>query len=85
MKEGSLIPKEARRFFRQIISPLGFYHSHSICYRDLKPENLLLDDKKQPQGGGFRNGFPAAAVQHAGDELRFASLRLSGGHQWEEV
>ena len=37
--------KEARKFFRQIISALDFCHCHSICHRDLKPENLLLDDK----------------------------------------
>lgn len=45
VKKGRLTPKEAKRFFRQIISALDFCHSHSICHRDLKPENLLLDDK----------------------------------------
>lgn len=36
VKKGRLTPKEARRFFRQIISALDFCHSHSICHRDLK-------------------------------------------------
>lgn len=68
VKKGRLTPKEARKFFRQIISALDFCHKHSICHRDvsnlfalempflisclflsltwqLKPENLLLDDK----------------------------------------
>ncbi|XP_076313287.1 serine/threonine-protein kinase BRSK2-like isoform X6 [Tachypleus tridentatus] len=45
VKKGRLTPKEARRFFRQIISALDFCHSHCICHRDLKPENLLLDEK----------------------------------------
>uniref|UniRef100_A0A3B3HRL7 Protein kinase domain-containing protein n=1 Tax=Oryzias latipes TaxID=8090 RepID=A0A3B3HRL7_ORYLA len=45
VKKGRLTPKEARRFFRQIMSALDFCHSHSICHRDLKPENLLLDEK----------------------------------------
>uniref|UniRef100_A0A8C1RPC0 BR serine/threonine kinase 2 n=1 Tax=Cyprinus carpio TaxID=7962 RepID=A0A8C1RPC0_CYPCA len=45
VKKGRLTPKEARKFFRQIISALDFCHSHSICHRDLKPENLLLDEK----------------------------------------
>ncbi|XP_037797338.1 serine/threonine-protein kinase BRSK1-like, partial [Penaeus monodon] len=35
VKKGRLTPKEARRFFRQIISALDFCHSHSICHRDL--------------------------------------------------
>ncbi|XP_077062322.1 serine/threonine-protein kinase BRSK1 isoform X3 [Siphateles boraxobius] len=45
VKKGRLTPKEARKFFRQIISALDFCHSHSICHRDLKPENLLLDER----------------------------------------
>lgn len=32
VKKGRLTPKEARRFFRQIISALDFCHSHSIWY-----------------------------------------------------
>jgi BR serine/threonine kinase len=45
VKKSRLTIKEARKFFRQIISALDFCHSHLICHRDLKPENLLLDDK----------------------------------------
>ncbi|XP_060636440.1 serine/threonine-protein kinase BRSK1 isoform X4 [Anolis sagrei] len=45
VKKGRLTPKEARKFFRQIVSALDFCHSYSICHRDLKPENLLLDEK----------------------------------------
>ena len=48
VKKGRLTPKEARRFFRQIISALDFCHSHSICHRDLKPENLLGRRYVQP-------------------------------------
>lgn len=44
VSKGRLSIKEARKFFRQIISALDFCHCHSICHRDLKPENLLLDD-----------------------------------------
>lgn len=45
VSKGRLSIKEARKFFRQIISALDFCHCHSICHRDLKPENLLLDDR----------------------------------------
>ncbi|XP_043850925.1 serine/threonine-protein kinase BRSK1 isoform X1 [Dromiciops gliroides] len=45
VKKGRLTPKEARKFFRQIVSALDFCHSYSICHRDLKPENLLLDEE----------------------------------------
>ncbi|XP_043190987.1 serine/threonine-protein kinase BRSK2-like [Amphibalanus amphitrite] len=53
VKKGRLTPKEARRFFRQIISALDFCHSHSICHRDLKPENLLLDEKNNIRVADF--------------------------------
>ncbi|KAK3103562.1 hypothetical protein FSP39_020190 [Pinctada imbricata] len=53
VRKGRLTPKEARRFFRQIISALDFCHSHNICHRDLKPENLLLDDKNNIRVADF--------------------------------
>uniref|UniRef100_M3Y469 BR serine/threonine kinase 2 n=1 Tax=Mustela putorius furo TaxID=9669 RepID=M3Y469_MUSPF len=53
VKKGRLTPKEARKFFRQIISALDFCHSHSICHRDLKPENLLLDEKNNIRVADF--------------------------------
>ncbi|KAK5584512.1 hypothetical protein RB653_006124 [Dictyostelium firmibasis] len=35
--------KEARKFFRQMISAIEYCHANLIVHRDLKPENLLLD------------------------------------------
>lgn len=46
VKKGRLTPKEARRFFRQIISALDFCHSHSICHRDLKVKLRSLINQK---------------------------------------
>lgn len=31
------------RYFRQILSAVGYCHSFNICHRDLKPENILLN------------------------------------------
>lgn len=36
VKKGRLTPKEARRFFRQIISALDFCHSHLIWFVFIK-------------------------------------------------
>uniref|UniRef100_A0A3Q3K3D0 Protein kinase domain-containing protein n=1 Tax=Monopterus albus TaxID=43700 RepID=A0A3Q3K3D0_MONAL len=57
VKKGRLTPKEARKFFRQIISALDFCHSHSICHRDLKPENLLLDEKNNIRIADFGSAY----------------------------
>nr|UCK81518.1 RAC serine/threonine-protein kinase [Arenicola marina] len=39
-----VFPEERARFYgAEIISALGYLHEHSIVYRDLKLENLLLD------------------------------------------
>lgn len=40
-----LSEKEARRFFGQLVSGLDHIHQANIVHRDLKLENLLLDDK----------------------------------------
>lgn len=40
-----LSEKEARKFFSQLISGLDHIHQASVVHRDLKLENLLLDDK----------------------------------------
>jgi serine/threonine protein kinase len=40
---GRVKEKEARQFFRQIVSAVEYCHANLIVHRDLKPENLLLD------------------------------------------
>lgn len=40
---GVVKEKQARQFFRQIVSAVEFCHANLIVHRDLKPENLLLD------------------------------------------
>lgn len=51
--------REARHFFRQIVSALDYCHSNSVIHRDLKPENLLLDENKNIKiiDFGFSNTF----------------------------
>lgn len=36
--------REARRVFRQIATAVYYCHKHKICHRDLKLENILLDE-----------------------------------------
>uniref|UniRef100_A0A1B6E3I6 Protein kinase domain-containing protein n=1 Tax=Clastoptera arizonana TaxID=38151 RepID=A0A1B6E3I6_9HEMI len=39
-----LSEEEARRIFRQIATAVYYCHKHKICHRDLKLENILLDE-----------------------------------------
>lgn len=43
--KGRFNEDQARRYFQQLISAVGYCHSRGVFHRDLKPENLLLDDK----------------------------------------
>uniref|UniRef100_A0A3Q3B0T1 Serine/threonine-protein kinase BRSK2-like n=1 Tax=Kryptolebias marmoratus TaxID=37003 RepID=A0A3Q3B0T1_KRYMA len=78
VKKGRLTPKEARKFFRQIISALDFCHSHSICHRDLKPENLLLDEKNNIRIADF-----GMASLQVGDSLLETSCGVSFGERYD--
>ncbi|KNC99632.1 CAMK/CAMKL/MARK protein kinase [Spizellomyces punctatus DAOM BR117] len=51
--------KEARSFFRQVLSAVDYCHKNAVIHRDLKPENLLLDETKTIKiiDFGFGNNF----------------------------
>jgi len=41
-----ILPEDLTRyFFRQICEALKFLHDSSICHRDLKLENILIDER----------------------------------------
>ncbi|KAI3814322.1 hypothetical protein L1987_19073 [Smallanthus sonchifolius] len=43
-RRGRMKEATARRFFQQIVSTLNFCHQNGVAHRDLKPQNLLLDE-----------------------------------------
>ncbi|XP_075966821.1 NUAK family SNF1-like kinase 2 [Anarhichas minor] len=43
--KGNISEREARHFFRQIVSAVHYCHQNGIVHRDLKLENILLDGK----------------------------------------
>ena len=61
----------ARRLFAQLVSGVGYLHKKGIVHRDLKLENLLLDQNKNIiiTDFGFANTFDAADV--LSDEIEY--------------
>ncbi|XP_058112781.1 CBL-interacting serine/threonine-protein kinase 23-like isoform X19 [Magnolia sinica] len=43
-KQGKLREEEARKYFQQLINAVDYCHSKGVYHRDLKLENLLLDE-----------------------------------------
>ena len=52
-RRGRFPENEARRYFQQIISAIGYCHSHKVAHRDIKPENILLDEQNNIKIGDF--------------------------------
>jgi serine/threonine protein kinase len=52
-KKQGLEEPEARRLFAQIVEGVHYCHKNSIVHRDLKLENILLDENQQPKLADF--------------------------------
>ncbi|CAN1287642.1 CBL-interacting serine/threonine-protein kinase 11 [Linum perenne] len=57
----------ARKYFRQLISAVGYCHFRGVFHRDLKPENLLLDESGNLKVSDF--GLSAVTNQIRADGL----------------
>lgn len=80
-----LTEDEARRIFRQIATAVYYCHKHKICHRDLKLENILLDEHGNAKVSKLSNIKPSISVMvryvhgfDSGEFIRFVVVVFYG-------
>jgi serine/threonine protein kinase len=64
--QGRLKEDDARRYFQQLASAVAFCHARGVYHRNIKPQNLLLDDAGDLKVSSFRLSAVAQKIRHDG-------------------
>ena len=75
----------AMKFFRQIIYGLEYLHSLGICHRDLKLENILLDENLNIKIAdfGFARFVKYSIAETSCGSPHYAAPEVIGGHPYD--
>jgi predicted Ser/Thr protein kinase len=65
-REGKLAPDQARRILKEVADALDHAHRQGVVHRDIKPDNILLDDES---GRPMLTDFGVAKGRSAGATL----------------
>lgn len=66
VRQGKLPEKEARRILAEVADALQYAHSQQVVHRDIKPDNILIDDAT---GKPMLTDFGIAKAQVGGSTL----------------
>ncbi|CAD5123947.1 DgyrCDS12254 [Dimorphilus gyrociliatus] len=84
-EKGRLEEDDARYFFKQLLSSLAYLHSEGIVHRDLKLENLLLDENHQLKicDFGLANSFGEEKLTTFCGSALYSSPEIVNGIPYE--
>ncbi|KNC49508.1 CAMK/CAMKL/MARK protein kinase [Thecamonas trahens ATCC 50062] len=85
LTHGRVREAEARRFFRQLISAVEYVHTAGFVHRDLKLENILLDENFNVKlvDFGFARGYcPVQYVQTSCGSPHYAAPEILLGEKY---
>ena len=78
-REGQLSLQDAARMTNQIAAALHIAHQHGIVHRDVKPENILLDESGKAMLTDFGIARELSALREAGVARTLAATGLPVG------
>ena len=73
---GPFSERLSRYFFKQLLMGLHYLHSHGVCHRDLKPQNILVSDDHILKIADF--GFVTPIMGRFGDGFNSTTLGTPG-------
>ena len=74
--KGALDPGEVRRILRDVADALAYAHAHKVVHRDIKPDNILLDEQS---GRPMVTDFGIARAISEGGEARLTATGIAIG------
>jgi len=81
MRRGPLDPAEAARLASQVAEALGAAHERGIVHRDIKPQNVLIDEAGDAKVADFGIALAASSTSTSGTELLFGTASYMSPEQ----